>query len=295
MARQDGNEYFILEAMSQGFLKNYRLKEALICLQRMLALQPDSNFALRRRAWICVKSGQFDQAEKDYRQALEVDPADVVARQELAQILLDIRKNAKEAAEHFERIAAERRDSQSVMGLAKSWRTLGRNEDARTMLEAWLKDNPRDALALMERGKLALDEQEQAQATVYLRKAVEVSPYLLDANQGLYVCLTELGLTEEAEACQTRIKQARQDNEQLVSLSQKLQAKPDDLDLRCQMAEIFLRQGEEDEGLRWLQTNLQSNPSHRATHLALATFYEKRGQQGQAAEHRSMADGKLTK
>ncbi|HEV3237089.1 MAG TPA: tetratricopeptide repeat protein, partial [Gemmataceae bacterium] len=150
LARQDGNEYMILEAMSQGFLKNYRLKEALMCLQRMLVLQPDSNFALRRRAWICVKSGQFDQAEKDYRQALEIEPNDLVARQELAQILLDIRKNAKEAAEHFERIVAEQRDSQSVMGLAKSWRILGCNEDARTMLEAWLKDNPRDALALME-------------------------------------------------------------------------------------------------------------------------------------------------
>jgi Flp pilus assembly protein TadD len=107
--------------------------------------------------------------------------------------------------------------------------------------------------------------------------------------------LTELGLTEEAEACQTRIKQARQDNEQLAILSQKLQAKPDDLDLRCQMAEIFLRQGEADEGLRWLQTNLQTQPKHRTTHLALATFYEKRGQEARAAEHRSMADSKPTK
>src|SRR5262249_47733614 len=104
LAKQESNEYSILDAMSIGFLKTYRLNEALICIERMLALQPSSNDAFRRRAWICSQIGKTDQAEQDYRQALASDPNDGVARHGLAQILLDIRKNPEEAAEHFERI-----------------------------------------------------------------------------------------------------------------------------------------------------------------------------------------------
>src|SRR5438105_5110061 len=43
----EAREYLILEALSQGFTKTYRLKEALVCLDRMLVLQPDSNYADR--------------------------------------------------------------------------------------------------------------------------------------------------------------------------------------------------------------------------------------------------------
>src|SRR5262249_10848981 len=32
LAKQDGNEYLVLDALSQGCMKTYRLKEALICL-----------------------------------------------------------------------------------------------------------------------------------------------------------------------------------------------------------------------------------------------------------------------
>lgn len=289
LARHDGNECAILEAMSQGFIKSYRLKEAFICLQRLLALQPDCSFALRTRAWICSQSGQTDQAEKDYRLAVQTDPSDVAARLGLAQILLDIRKDPQEAAQQFERIWTTRKDSVTIMGLAKSWRTLGRNEEVRVLLDDWLKGNPGDPLALMERGKLALDEREPAKAIQFLRQAVALSPYLLDANQALFLCLSEQGLTKEADECQARLKQARKDSEQLAALSQKLQANPNNPDLRCQMAEIFLRQREDEEGVRWLVANLQSHPNHRASHLALAEYYERIGQTALAGEHRRLA------
>ena len=101
LSRNDADQYLILEALSQGFTKTYRLKEALACLERMLFLQPDSSYALRRRAWIYSQNEQPDRAEADYRRALDIDAEDMVARLGLAQILLDIRKNGLEAAEHF--------------------------------------------------------------------------------------------------------------------------------------------------------------------------------------------------
>jgi Flp pilus assembly protein TadD len=116
--------------------------EALACLDRMLVLQPDSGYALRRRAWICTQFEQHDQAEADYREAVDIDSEDTVTRLGLAQILLDIRKNDLEAAEHFQRLWEGRKDATTTLGLAQSRRLAGRSEEARRLLDDWLASDP---------------------------------------------------------------------------------------------------------------------------------------------------------
>ena len=275
LSRNDADQYLILEALSQGFTKTYRLKEALACLERMLFLQPDSGYALRRRAWIYSQNEQPDRAEADYRRALDIDAEDMVARLGLAQILLDIRKNGLEAAEHFERLWPVQHDATVALGLAKSWRLLGRGAEARRLLDDWLRDHPTDALALAERGQLALDEEATEQGIALLGQAVELAPYLRDANYTLYLCLKKQGRTAEAEACQERMRQAMKAREELVTLTKRLQETPGDADLRYQIAQLFLRFGDEQEGVRWLATNLQNHPQHAPSQQALAAYHEK--------------------
>jgi tetratricopeptide (TPR) repeat protein len=292
LSRNDGDEYLILEALSQGFTKTYRLKEAMACLERMLVLQPDSGYALRRRAWIFSQEDQHDRAEADYRRALEIDPEDTVARLGLAQILLTIRKSGPEAVEQFERVWSVQRDATVALGLAQSWRLAGRGEDARRLLDEWLAGHPGDALALAERGRLALDIHATEEATALLRRAIKLAPYQVEAYHTLSLCLSEQGQIAEAEECEARLKQARAEakeaKEQLTLLTRRLQGAPDDADLRCQIAQIFLRYGEE-EGLRWLLLNVQTHPTHRPSHLALADYYERQGQADRAAVHRRLA------
>jgi tetratricopeptide (TPR) repeat protein len=265
----DVDEYLVLEAFSQGFSKTYRLKEAMVCLQRMLEIQPDNGFALRRRAWIHKVQENFEAAESDYRQAIEIDPSDSAARLELAQLLLDIRKDGVEAAEHFERLWQERNDAVVAMGLARSWLAAGSTDEARRLLDDWLAGHPRDAVALTERGKLALLDRQPEQAETWLRRAVAIAPYALDANDALSRCLSQLGQTEQAEACQERIKQTRADAEQLPVLTRRLQQMPGDADLRCRIAQIFLRQGQPEEGERWLRSLLQEQPDYEPARQAL--------------------------
>jgi tetratricopeptide (TPR) repeat protein len=289
LTEKDADEFLILEALSQGYTKTYRLKEALACLERMLMLQPDSTYALRRRAWIYSQGEDQDRAEADYRRALEIDSKDTVARRGLAQILLDARKNGREAAEHFEYLWKAQPDASVALGLARSWRLLGRGADARGLLDDWLTQHPWDALALAERGRLAMEAQNLDQAVTLLQRAVDLAPYLRDGNYTLYLCLTQLGRKAEAEACQERIKLAEQIREQMAVMTHRLQGAPDDANLRAQIAEMFLRCGEEEEGLRWLMTTLQNHPRHPAPHLALADYYARRGQADRAAEHRRQA------
>jgi tetratricopeptide (TPR) repeat protein len=289
LRRNDADQYIILEALSQGFTKTYRLKEALVCLQRMLVLQPDSSYALRRRAWIYSQWEQHDRAEADCRRALEIDAEDAAARLGLAQILLDIRKNGREAAEHYERLWAGKQDGTVALGLARSWRLLGRDADARRLLDDWLGLHPTDASALAERGRLALDEQATEEGITLLRRAIALAPYLRDANYTLYLEWTKQGRKDEADACQERMNQAKQAREKLALLTQRLGAAPDDADLRCRIAQIFLGYGDEEEGVRWLLTILQNHPRHAPSHLVLADYYHKHGQVERAAEHRRLA------
>jgi predicted Zn-dependent protease len=289
LSRADADQYLILEALSQGFSKTYRLKEAMACLERMLVLQPDSSYALRRRAWIYSQAERHDRAEADYRRALELDPDDSVARLGLAQLLLDVRKEGREAAEHFETLWAVRHDAAVALGLAQSWRLSGRGADACRLLDDWLAAHPTDAPALAERGRLALDDQATGMGLSLLRRAVALAPYLRDANYTLYLYLNKEGKTAEAEACQERMRQAKQAREELASLTQRSQAAPEDPDLRVRIAQIFLQFGDEQEGLRWLLTNIQNHPHHAPSHLALAEYYDRQNQTARAAEHRRLA------
>jgi Tfp pilus assembly protein PilF len=215
MARADADQYVILEALSQGLTKTYRLKEALVCLNRMLVLQPNSAYALRRRAWIYSQIEAPEMAEADYRRALEIDPEDSGARLGLAEILLSFRKKGAEAAEHFERLWASRQDSTIALGLAQSWRLAGRLEDARRLLDDWLRSHPRDGPALAERGQLAMEEQALEEAVTFLRQAEANSPYLFDAHYTLFLCLTRLGRTAEAEECRVRMEQTKEESKKL--------------------------------------------------------------------------------
>jgi predicted Zn-dependent protease len=283
--RGDADEYLLLEAFSQGYTKTFRLNEALVCLDRLLEIRPDSGYALRRRAWVHAVQGRADRAEADYRRAVEIDPNDGVARLGLAQLLLDGRKSTAEAAEHFERLWEVRKESAVLIGLARSRLQAGRTDEARLLFDGWLADHPRDPLALTERGKLALDGRQTAEAETWLRRALALTPYAIDLNHALYLCLSQRGQAAEAEQCQARIKQAREDVEQLTGLTSRLQQTPQDRDLRCRVAQIFLRQGQEQEGERWLLLLLQADPGYRPAHQALAAHYRRTGRTAQADVH----------
>ena len=217
------------------------------------------------------------------------DPGDTAARLGLAQILLDIRKNGREAAEHFERLWAGRQEATIALGLARSWRLLGRDTDARRLLDEWLSLQPTDASALAERGRLALDEQATEEGVALLGRAIALAPYLRDANYTLYLELTKQGRKVEAELCQQRMQEAKKAREELALLTQRLGAAPDDADLRCRIAQIFLGYGDEEEGVRWLLTTLQNHPRHAPSHRVLADYYQTHGQNDRAAEHRRLA------
>ena len=72
-------------------------------------------------------------------------------------------------------------------------------------------------------------------------------------------------------------------------MSRLISAAPRDPEHRREMGELFLRNGRDAEGLRWLESALRQDPDHAPTHATLAAHYEKAGRPDLAAGHRSAA------
>ena len=78
----------------------------------------------------------------------------------------------------------------------------------------------------------------------------------------------------------------------LSELTKQIADAPGDANLRYEAGMIFLNNGQDGEGLRWLASALKENPSHRPTHQALADYYERTGHRvGRENDHRTRAAG----
>jgi predicted Zn-dependent protease len=102
-------------------------------------------------------------------------------------------------------------------------------------------------------------------------------------------CLRLRGKEEELHEYQVKLDRLHADLSRLGQLAIEVQRAPHDPALRCEGGIIFLRTGEEQEGVRWLNMALREAPGYGPAHQALAEYYQRTGQAGLAARHSSLA------
>jgi tetratricopeptide (TPR) repeat protein len=281
----------VLEVLTQFYLDGYRLTRALDCLKLYLAERPDDLRALLGRAYVWERFQYYGDAADDYRRAVAAHPDSAEARLRLADTLL-LAGTPQEALPQYEWLEAHGQTTAAVrLGAARCRRRLGRVEEARRSLDALVRERPDDPAALSERGQLALDEGHAADAEAWLRQAVKLAPYDRKATYGLAQCLRALNRHDEARPFDDQVKRIDADLKRIDQLSKAVIQAPTDPALRVEAARLFLRNGEEREGVRWLQLALRLDPANRAAHGALADYYERVGQAALAARHRGLAGG----
>jgi tetratricopeptide (TPR) repeat protein len=279
----------ILEAMAQGYIYTYRLRSALACLERWLQQQPDSIQALLWRAQVCQSLQRYHEALNDYRRVVALDPAHDNGRLQLA-VFLTFAGRPDQAVEHFERLwQRQAQNPQVLLGLARCRDSQGRAKEAEQLLDALLRQDPQDIPALRERGKIALHTGQQAEAEDWLRKCLALDPYDQEATYLLTLGLEHRGKKEEAQVYRTRLDRIDADLQRLEALNRALGQAPENASLRHEAGGICLRNGQEEEGLRWLTGALQIDPHYQPTHQALVDYYERTGKPDRAAHHRRLA------
>jgi Flp pilus assembly protein TadD len=280
---------WILEALAQGYLHHNRWPLALTCLNRLLERQPDNTEFLTLRGGVYENAGELDAAAKDYRQAIAGDAENVPAR--LGQAQIDLRQSRPgEAIELYEWVRQRRpEDPEMLRGLGRAYREAGRFDEARRLLDELVTRRPRDALALAERGKLAWSEGRPGEAESWLRRSFALAPRERETNYYLFLCLQQLGKEGEAREFQERFKEIEADQARLIALYGALEKRPRDLSLPCEVAEILLRNQQDEQALAWLDGVLQQDAGYRPAHALLATLYERKGDRRRAQWHRQQS------
>jgi tetratricopeptide (TPR) repeat protein len=280
----------ILEAMSAGYTRTYRLTEAEACLNTWLERQPDCAQAHHLLGVVHELRGRQQEAAAGYRRAVQIEPEHDEARERLCGMLLDLGL-AREALPHVEYLARRQPENRAAaVYLARCRDQLGQQAEAVACLDGALARWPDFAPALAERGKIALRDGDPDAAEDCLGRAAALSPGDYEIHYRLSLALHQLGKTDRAREVEARLKQIEkdlQDNQDL--LGKHMQRNPHDPALHYQAGMIALRAGYPDDALRWFNSALKEDPNHGPTHEALAGFYHRAGDLGRAARHRELA------
>ena len=276
----------IFETLAEVYLYRYRLDAAQRIAERWLVRRPDDAqaFFVRGSVWEAMR--QIDKARDDYRRAVELDPENVEAGKRLAEVLLS-QSEADEALKQFDRLRALAPDDPSLeLGAARCHRLLGHTEEAGRLLDALAARQPKNAAVWRERGSVAMDQDRFDSAEQSFRRALAADPFDDVTCNKLAACLRRLDRPDEADDLLRRGKRIEDDSSQMQFLTEEVGRRPADPAPRCEAGVICIRNGQEQEGLRWLLGALQCDPNHRPTRDALADYYERHGDAKAAADYR---------
>lgn len=267
--RDDELALVVLEVLIQHDLDTYQLGSALDGFTHYLARRPDDLHALLGRGYVWERFLNFADAIEDYRKAVAAHPKSERARLKLADALL-IAGAPDEAMTQYQWVAERKPDLPPVrLGLARCYRRLARADEAGQLLDGLLARFPDHGESLWERGELELDRGRPAAAEPFLRRASAKLPFDRRVQYAMSRCLRALDRGAEAETFDARVKQLDADLARLARVRTEVMDRPNDVALRCEGGLLFLRNGEREEGIRWLQLALRIDPECQPARAAL--------------------------
>ena len=277
----------IMEALIQGYLRTFQIPKSLHCLSIWRQHDAENLQALFWEGMIAEKLGNARAALAIFEAIVGEEPDNREARLHLADLLVGVSKDYERALKHYERLQwPEAKELQVWLGTVACKIGLNQLDEAESILRHLRADYPDEPRILSECGQLALRLSKPDEAEEFLRRALIADPYEPDAVYSYSQALHQLGRTAEAKKYEERHDAIRADLRRLDELGRQAAAKPQDANLRYEMGMIFLRNGREKDGVAWLQTALQVDPNHAATHQALADYFERKSMKSEAAEHR---------
>jgi tetratricopeptide (TPR) repeat protein len=104
-----------------------------------------------------------------------------------------------------------------------------------------------------------------------LRRAYAAIPFDRRVSYSLERCLTALDRSDEAEKFRRLVAQLDADVRRLDHVRHEVMKRPEDAALRSEAGILFLRNGEREEGIRWLKMALRLDPNCEAARQALAS------------------------
>lgn len=230
----------------------------------------------------------WSTAESSFRKALELDPSLEDARFRLAETQIRQLKFS-EAETNLRQLV--RQTPEVTASLAHCMSQQGRLAEALTSLQSAAKTHPQNLQVLAELGRLQLMDGDYSNAIVALEAALKIQPENTEFRYAYAQALRNSGREQEAVEHFERVNEATKALRDLARLTKQVVSHPDDIEARFKVAEITWNWKSRQDGLAWLLSVLDYEPTHRATHALLAKHYSEVGDKDKAEVHARMSSG----
>lgn len=283
----------IYEALAKGYLKTYRLGDALFCLKYWIEWKPQEVGPRLMLADIKERVEDWKGAVAAYRSVLKIDPSLSEPNRRLADNLLMLQDvdGARRCYSRALELAPE--DISAQIGRAKCDRRLARTKAATRQFEQLLKGDlsaRQRVEVLIELAQILLrDERKPKDAIDLLLEAEKLAPHNHRVNAALAVAYRKIGNSGLARIHDEKSAAGLRRLNRLTEVTRLLVQSPKDAGLRYEAGMIFMEQGMKRAGAEWLTTVLMFDPHHRGAHRALAEYYEEAGDREAACRHRKLA------
>lgn len=282
---EDGRE--ICEAFVTGYVLNHRLDEASLILETWVSAFPNDAQPHLFRGKIKSLLHDYTGATADLHNAIKRDPSLVEAHFELGLVYVE-QGQLDDAATNFKLATRDPKFQQRArVKLAMCLSRQSKYAQATQLLSEVLENEPRNAEALLERGKLRLLDGKPAEAIRDLQVLVEIAPNLIEARFQLGVALTQVGHSGEATPHLAFTDVGQSEMQQAERLTDRVAEHPDDINARYEAAMIFLKYGQDEKALHWLRSILNYSPQDLRTIQSLTEWYTKKSKEH--SEYRAAA------
>ena len=284
--KSDGGE--VLASLVQGFLNQGDRPSAEQALRLWNELYEQDPKAAFWQGVFSTASYDLETALKSFQKAIELDPQDPRARQELAEVYLE-KANFEEARQQFEWLVKNDYENPEVItGYARSLLNLGLTDEAALQLKKLtdVSKLPSPELALVCETNLEADQAQEAseQASILLKRWPNALPYLqLKARS-----LAKLGETSESEKFFAQAAESQNKRPQVDQMIERMATDSANQELRRDMGELMMNYLDPAGGVGYIQIASRTNPFDIKTQELLVSYYEKEGDLQVAQNHRRM-------
>lgn len=259
-------------------IRQDRLEEARVCLQKAVKLEPAFQGGYRRLGMVLDRLGDIKGAREALSRAVESAADDASARLLLGRFLL-AQGEAREAAVHLKKACELEPDSANAFyALAQTQTALGERESAQKTFAVFQKLK-REEKTAADAKNAARDNDEEMRAVVsgyhielaafylqrrrtdlaeeHLRQAVSIAPNETMGHESLAAFYLQTG----------RISEAKPPCETLATL------RPDDVTYRVNLGSVLLQLGDHAAAVAHLQRALALDPNQTEALHNLTRFY----------------------
>jgi tetratricopeptide (TPR) repeat protein len=269
LKKKDPQSILILEALAQGYLSSHRQGEAQSCLNQLLRQQPNHSKALLWRGMIAVETGKYDEALADYEKSVQLSPEDDEARLNLVELLMQAGRGP-EAIYHADVVRRRQPGSaEALVALAHCRFYQHEVEEARAVLDGLLLEQPQCVPALIERSLVAFHQGSLDLANNWAHQAAKRAPRDQEALAMLCLCLKTLKKDQEAAQWQKQLDELEINRQRIAQLTNQLNDAPNDLSIRYNLGQEFLKDGQTDQARSLFLSILEKDSHHQGAAKAM--------------------------